>query len=253
MKPDFFQYGFRYQDNLIHAFIGGSQMHGAKLQDSDDTDWYGVYIEPAYKFLGLDSDEHFVFTTGGERGGNRPGDTDVCLYSLRKWARLAVKGNPSVLHFLFAKEEFCTIWWAIVMQNRDLFMARSHVGQFFGYANAQLQRLLNQRGQKNCHRPFLEEQHGFDTKYAMHIIRLLGEAKEFLATGKITLPRSNRDELIEIRKGKFKLHEITEWADTLQREALTAKETSPLPEKIDRKAVSQLLTRVYLDFWQAAH
>lgn len=31
MKPDFAQYGFRYQENLIMAYIGGSQAHGAKL------------------------------------------------------------------------------------------------------------------------------------------------------------------------------------------------------------------------------
>src|SRR5580700_1828829 len=106
MKPDFTKYGFRYPDNLITAFIGGSQMHGAKLEGTDDTDWYGVYLELPERILGLDADEHFVYTTGGKRGGNGPGDVDVCLYSLRKWAKLAVKGNPSVLHFLFAKEEF---------------------------------------------------------------------------------------------------------------------------------------------------
>jgi hypothetical protein len=44
MKPDFAQYGFPYQENLIMAFIGGSQAHGAKVGVTDDTDWYGLYI-----------------------------------------------------------------------------------------------------------------------------------------------------------------------------------------------------------------
>ena len=47
MKPDFAQYGFRHQENLIMAYIGGSQAHGAKLGATDDTDWYGLYIPPA--------------------------------------------------------------------------------------------------------------------------------------------------------------------------------------------------------------
>jgi hypothetical protein len=41
IKPDFTQYGFAYQENLIQAFIGGSQLHGAKVEGTDDTDWYG--------------------------------------------------------------------------------------------------------------------------------------------------------------------------------------------------------------------
>lgn len=76
--------GFPYADWVILSFIGGSQLHGAKIKDTDDTDWYGLFIEPAEKALGTDSYEHFVHTTGGERGDNRPGDTDVTLYSLRK-------------------------------------------------------------------------------------------------------------------------------------------------------------------------
>jgi hypothetical protein len=42
VKPDFAQYGFVHQENLIMACIGGSQAHGAKLGATDDTDWYGL-------------------------------------------------------------------------------------------------------------------------------------------------------------------------------------------------------------------
>jgi hypothetical protein len=41
LKPDFAQYGFVHQENLIMACIGGSQAHGAKVGATDDTDWYG--------------------------------------------------------------------------------------------------------------------------------------------------------------------------------------------------------------------
>ena len=242
--------GFRHANDLIMAFIGGSELHGAKLEGTDDTDWYGVYIEPPELALGIDSDEHFVFTTGGERGGNNPGDVDVCLYSLNKWAHLAAKGNPSVLHFMFAQPEFQTFAWAQLWMKRDAFLAKSHLNQFLGYANAQLQRLFNQRGQKDCHRPFLEEQYGYDTKYAMHIIRLLGEAKELLETGTITMPRPNVEELRAIRMGKYELNELRGWVDQLEREALAAKGKSTLPEKVDRKAISRLIAAAYRNHWE---
>ena len=82
----FAQYGFAYQQNLNMAYIGGSEAHGAKLGATDDTDWYGLYIPPHEKILGLDCEEHFVFTSGGQVGGNGPQDVDVCLYTLMKWA-----------------------------------------------------------------------------------------------------------------------------------------------------------------------
>src|ERR1700693_5014639 len=31
--------------DIIHAFVGGSALHGVKLKGRDDTDVYGIYIE----------------------------------------------------------------------------------------------------------------------------------------------------------------------------------------------------------------
>ncbi len=157
MKPDFSQYGFVHQENLIMACIGGSQAHGAKLGATDDTDWYGLYTLPPTKVLGLERDEHFVFTTGGKFGGNGPLDVDVCLYTLMKWAGLAAKGNPSALHFLFAPLEFTTKTWEQFSARPELFLAKSHVKPFLRFTDDQMKRLLGQKGQKNVHRAELED------------------------------------------------------------------------------------------------
>jgi len=187
VKPDFAQYGFEYQDALFAAYIGGSQAHGAKVSGTDDTDWYGLFIEPSEKALGIDRVEHFVYSTGGKPGGNGPDDVDVCLYTLRKWAGLAAKGNPSALHFLFAPLQYRHELWDYVQDRTTSFLAVGHVRPFLGFADDQMKRLLGEKGQKNIHRASLEEAHGYDTKYAMHVIRLYGEAKELMETGKITL------------------------------------------------------------------
>src|SRR5438128_6219617 len=160
------------------ACIGGSQAHGAKLGATDDTDWYGLYIPPPTRLLGLEREEHFVFTTGGKLGGNGPLDVDVCLYTLMKWAWLAAKGNPSALHFLFAPLEFTTETWDQCMARPEIFLAKGHVKPCLGFADDQLKPLLRQKGQKNIHLAELEEKDGYDTKYAMDGIRLNGEAKE---------------------------------------------------------------------------
>jgi len=106
----------------------------------------------------------------------------------------------------------------------------------------------SKRGE-NVHLAELEELHGYDTKYAMHVIRLYGEAKELMENGRITLPRPNRDELIEIRKGKYSLTEIQELGWQLEIEALAAQTSSPLPDRVGREAISNLLTDVQLQLW----
>jgi len=249
--PDFAQYGFPYPQNLIQAFVGGSQLHGAKVEGADDTDWYGVYIEPADKMIGLDRNEFFVFTTGGREGGNGPADVDVCLYTLRKWAGMAAKGNPSALHFVFAVQEFSTEWWARVRQSRDLLASKTHLTPFLKFADDQMERLCGRKGQKNIHRAELEKAHGYDTKYAMHVIRLYLEGTEYVQTGKITLPNPKVDLLIAIRNGKYKRSEIEEMGKQLQADAIAAQAKSALPDSVDLHAVSELITQIYLDFWNA--
>ena len=146
-----------------------------------------------------------------------PGDKGNGLQlALMKWAGLAAKGNPSALHFLFEPLEFATDTWQNVAARAELFLAKTHVLPFLRFADDQMKRLLGEKGQKNIHRAELEAKHGYDTKYAMHVIRLYGEAKELMETGRITLPRPNRDELIEMRKGNYSLREIQELGQQLE-------------------------------------
>jgi hypothetical protein len=70
--------------------------------------------------------------------------------------------------------------------------------------------------------------------------------------GRITLPRPNRDELIEIRKGKYSLAEIRELAAQLESEALAAQATSTLPDKVDRDGINRLLADAHLQFWSSS-
>jgi hypothetical protein len=169
-----------------------------------------------------------------------------------KWAGLAVKGNPSALHFLFEPLEFTTNTWDQFSSPPELFLAKGHVKPFLGFANDQMKRLLGQKGQKNIHRAELEHKHGYDTKYAMHVIRSYGEAKELMEHGRISLPRPNRDELVANRRGKYFLTEIQELGAQLEAEAIAAQATSPLPDKVDRDEINSLLANAHLRFWSKA-
>src|SRR5437764_14003650 len=129
---------FPHVKNLIHLFVGGSELHGAKVKNTDDLDIYGVYIEPPELVLGLDKLEHHVWSTAGNERRNGPEDIDVCLYSLRKWAGLAAKGNPTALHFLFSHNWSPTPEpWSEVSKHRDVFLSRRAATQFRGFTEAQ--------------------------------------------------------------------------------------------------------------------
>ena len=57
--------GFPHLDSLIHLFVGGSELHGAKVKNTDHLDIYDVYLEPPEPVLGLDEKDFW----GGKQLG----------------------------------------------------------------------------------------------------------------------------------------------------------------------------------------
>jgi uncharacterized protein len=252
--PDLLQHvhesGFPFPDRLIHLFVSGSELHGAKVHGTDDLDIYGVYVEPPDLVLGLESLPHYVWSTASDDRRNGPHDVDVILYSLKKWASLACKGNPTALHFLFASGVLENSIWKTVVHRRAAFLARTHIKPFLGFADGQLRRLTGRKGRgKKGQRPELEMKYGYDVKAGMHTLRLLHECKELLGEGTITLPRPERDFLIRARTGKFSIKRVQSMAERLFAECEEAAKVSALPEKIDRVAVSRLLADCYRKAW----
>jgi predicted nucleotidyltransferase len=244
--------GFPYPDRLIHLFIGGSELHGAKVQGTDDLDIYGVYIEPPEVALGLETLPHFVWSTAGDDRRNGPNDVDLTLYSLRKWAGLACKGNPTALHFLFAGGVIRSEVWSHILFRRDVFLARTCAPQFLGFADDQLKRMTGEKGRgKKGQRPEIEAQFGYDVKAGMHTLRLLHECLELVSVGKISLPRPERDFLIKVRTGGYSMEEVVVMATRMFPQCEEAVRTSPLAEEIDRQAVSALIAEAYMRSWQS--
>src|SRR5215469_6389119 len=229
------QSGFPHIDRLIHLFVGGSELHGAKVTNTDDLDIYGVYLEPRELVLGLEKQDFYVWSTAGDERRNGPDDIDVCLYSLRKWASLAAKGNPTALHFLFSENHVRnTEPWERVLKNREIFLSRQASTQFRGFAEAQLRRLQGIGTGKKGQRHELIGAHGYDIKAAMHVIRLLNEGIELMRSGTITLPRPEKKLLITIRTGNYgSLERVLNLANALFLELDEAARTS-LPQKVDR-------------------
>lgn len=98
---------------------------------------------------------------------------------------------------------------------------------------------LGYMGDKRKH---LVLEHGYDAKNAAHCVRLLRMAKEFLETGEFYVRRTHdRQELLDIKAGKWALADIKALAESLFAEVKAAKAASPLPEKPDAEGVQKLL------------
>jgi predicted nucleotidyltransferase len=208
-------------------------------------------LEPPELLLGLDKQDFYVWSTAGDERRNGPDDVDVCLYSLRKWAGLAAKGNPTALHFLFSHNYSAKPKpWDEILKKSEVFLSRQAALQFRGFAEAQVRRLQGIGTGKKGQRHELIGVHGYDIKAAMHVIRLLNEGIELTRSGTITLPRPEKELLITIRTGNYgSLERVLTLANTLFVELEQAEAKSGLPQKVDRTRVSKLVSDTYLSHW----
>lgn len=241
----------------------GSTLHGLHHGGQDDRDEMGVFIEPPEFALGLrlvESGsarrrfEHYVERTQPEGARSGPGDLDLVTYSLRKWLRLAVAGNPTVLLLLFSPPEtlvVCTEQGERLRALAPQIVSQLAGPRFLGYLRTQKERLLGVRGQRRVNRPELIAAHGFDTKYAMHVVRLGRQGVELLTTGRLSLPmpEPERSRIMAIRQGEVPEAEVVAEVETVEAELEAAIATSPLPPLPDFAAVDSFIVQAYREAW----
>ena len=96
----------------------------------------------------------------------------------------------------------------------------------------------------------LEEAHGYDTKHAMHLVRLLRMGKEILTTGEVIVKRPDAQELLDIRHGSMTYEEIVEYAEDMDNEIQKVlMQSTDLPKKADMKKIAQLLMDTQYMVW----
>ena len=239
-------------NSVIHSFVGGSGLHGAKIDGYDNLDIYGCYIEPPEYILGTLSLKHFVWSSSTNEELNKANDVDVTMYSLQRWGELMLKGNPAILHYLFAPNDSLgsDTWSRFIMPLRQSLLTKKSAKQYIGFANAQRQRLTGEKGMgRHGQRPDLIEKYGYDTKFAMHYVRLLSECLELLKDKTLTFPRPNKDLLIDIRTGKYTEKQMFAIGEGLDTECQYELINSDLPETINSLELSKAISEAYQYHW----
>ncbi len=227
----------------------GSFAHGTRIPPEgdgiDDIDAMGVVLPDRRYVIGL--------TEWGSRGTKevkRP-PLDIILYDLRKFVGLLLNGNPNVLGMLFPPKD-CLVYVGrvgqVLLDNRRLFLGKHIHASFAGYASAQLKKMYATEGAfagyMGDKRKQLVLKHGFDTKNAGHLIRLLEMGIELLDTHVLNVRRENAEYLKQIKRGEVSLAEIRTKAENLFGEARKALERSTLPDQPCREGVETLLVEI---------
>lgn len=307
---------------LIYKCRTGSHAYGMNTPTSDE-DYSGVFIPNADYFFGLKAFDQQIEQTD---------ERDTTLYSLRKYANLAIANNPNVMELLFVDDSdviFMDDVWQELRRIRHKFLSQKCAKTYIGYATAQLHRIRShqkwitqelkvmeillpaaamghitrewvawrfgenmvtrldaalsdglasvtklsvvptneemdrlledlkgfgivcpdendpafwhqhsQKGlvydkhlydmakkqrdqyvtwmaERNPVRHELEAKHGYDTKHAAHLVRLLRTGYEILTEGQCRVRRPDAKELLAIRQGSMTYEQVTAYADEM--------------------------------------
>jgi uncharacterized protein len=242
----------------------GSQAYGLALDGGQgaDRDEKGVCIEDLEAAFPLNGVfEQYEFRSAAERTGksdapSEPGDLDLTIYSLRKFLRLATYGNPNVVELLFMRGKSVLSSDARGSQLQDLaplIVSRQAGKRYLGYMEAQKQRLLGERGQMRVTRTDLIDKHGYDTKYASHVVRLGFQGVELLETGKLEMPmpENPRKAVLRIKEGKYSFDEVMQLTGDLETQIKDLVKDGPIRDLPDYEGVEKWMQDCYFETWQA--
>lgn len=192
-----------HPNSCIVRHIAGSRLYGTN-HESSDFDEVEIVDEPLRSWIGFGG----VETTTQQRLVETPdghGEKyEITMYGIKKWLRLLHGCNPNIVESLFVPSSFIvgqdSERWNFLRDHALGLLSKRVYHTFNGYSSSQVHKLIVKNGNKTG-RTEIVEQRGFDTKFAMHAIRIVEQGIELLTTGRITFPRPNARFLLDVRNG----------------------------------------------------
>jgi predicted nucleotidyltransferase len=238
-----------FPEGIILLGYRGSVAHEMYVPNTDpdsidDKDLMGVFIGPPEHYIGFGRKPH-------KEAFCDP--WDVVSYELVKFVRMLLKANPNVLSLLWLKDVYYVDVHPIgqrLLDNRELFVTKRAYHSFNGYAYGQFKRMTHFKfeGYMGEKRKALVEKHGYDTKNAAHLIRLLRMGIEFLAEGELHVARGDAEQLLAIKRGEWSLDKVKEESERLFRLAEEVYVRSTLPDRPDEGKVEELVGEMISEF-----
>lgn len=107
----------------------------------------------------------------------------------------------------------------------------------------------NWKENRNEKRSELEALHGYDTKHAMHLIRLLRSGIDILETGVVPVKREDAAYLLDIRNGVYTYEEIVKESERLAERVNILSKTTNLPAEPDYNFAKSIMLEIYQKQW----
>jgi predicted nucleotidyltransferase len=209
--------------------LTGSHAYGTNHPDSD-VDFRGFYVAPTEAFFNLQPPQESVDRTL----------PDVTLYELRKFVKLAVGANPTILEVLWTDPVHSTDVGDLFRAHRRVFLSKKVLKSYGGYAMQQLQKARNgtggSRGQAHLRRE----------KFKLHTYRLMLAGIHVLETGDLQVRVDDPEALWA--KARQPLEAIEREFGALDDRMRRAATSSKLPDEPDYAAVNELLRQVRLAY-----
>ena len=146
-------------------------------------------------------------------------------------------------HYRYIGKQFGQI---IIDNRREFIGAKPVYDAFNGYAFSQFKRMTHFKkyeGYMGEKRKKLVDKFGYDCKNACHLIRLLLMCKEFLNTGdfKVWFDGEEKNKLLAIKLGEWKLESVKEWAEKLFTECDEAYSLTRVPQQPNIELANDIL------------
>lgn len=242
--------------NTQYEVIMGSVAYGCS-SDTSDMDVYGFCIPPkemlfphlAGEIEGFGRQkkrfdqyqEHHIMDQDALGGKGR--EYDLSIYNIARYFSLCMENNPNLIDSLFVPVNcvlHSTMVGNLVRENRKMFLHKGSWHKFKGYAYSQLHKMGTTKENTQGKRRELREQHGFDIKFAYHVVRLLYEVEMILTEGDLDLQR-HREHLKAIRRGDVSEQEIRDWASAKEKQLEQVYVDSKLQHSPDEDKIKRLL------------
>ena len=168
---------------------------------------------------------------------------DITVYSIVDFFNLCMDCNPNMLSYLYVPDN-CVLHSTqignLVRENRSIFLSKKVFPRFRGYAYSQMKKMENKTAVGK--RIELIEKHGYDTKFAYNIIRLIGEVEQLLTTGDMNL-QLDKERLKAIRRGEWTMEQVKQFFTDKERDLEALYNSSTLPYSPDEEKIKALLIR----------
>jgi hypothetical protein len=151
-----------------------------------------------------------------------------------EWLQMGIKSQINVFNSLgiqYIKDEY------IDQASREL---------AFYNSNTEWNQYENWRKSRNIKRSDLEAKFGFDTKHAMHLVRLFRMGKEYFEKDTLFVDRTGIDaeELKEIRNGSWSIEKLRDYTEQQDKELAKLYVSSKLKKSPDRSKISDLCVEI---------